>query len=165
MHNQNFCLKIMETLTSPQKQFPNNTLYNINKINMINKNDEDNLGNFNLNYKPELEKKNTTKDTKSTSNKNNEDNCEPELYTSNDILNIFNNEQNKYIFGENIKKLKFSEYIEDDLQLTKKKRIRSDFDYDNLFLQSNNNSKNNEKGKKRGREAKDNNNKRETHSR
>ena len=30
-------------------------------------------------------------------------------------------------------------------------------------MQSNNNSKNNEKGKKRGREAKDNNNKRETH--
>ena len=47
--------------------------------------------------------------------------------------------------------------------LIKKKRIRSDFNFDNLFLQSNNHSKNNEKGKKKGRETKDNNNKKETH--
>ena len=145
----------METLTSPQKQFPNNSLYNINKINVINKNDEDSLGNF----KSELEKKNTTKDTKSTSNKNNEDSCEPQLYTSNDILNIFNNEQNKDIFTENIKKLKFSEYIEDDLNLTKKKRIRP-LDYDVLIL--NNNLKNDEGKIKRGRKGKENNQK-ETH--
>ena len=145
----------METLTSPQKQFPNNTLYNINNINVINKNDEDSLGNF----KSELEKKNTTKDTKSTSNKNNEDSCEPQLYTSNDILNIFNNEQNKDIFTENIKKLKFSEYIEDDLNLTKKKRIRP-LDFDVLIL--NNNLKNDEGKIKRGRKGKENNQK-ETH--
>ena len=144
----------METLTSPQKQFPNNSLYNINKINVINSNDEDNLGNF----KSELEKKNTTKDTKSTSNKNNEDSCEPQLYTSNDILNIFNNEQNKDIFTENIKKLKFSEYIEDDLNLTKKKRIRP-LDFDVLL---NNNLKNDEGKIKRGRKGKENNQK-ETH--
>ena len=151
MHNLNFCLKIMKTLTSPQKQFPNNTLYNINNINVINKNDEDSLGNF----KSELEKKNTTKDTKSTSNKNNEDSCEPQLYTSNDILNIFNNEQNKDIFTENIKKLKFSEYIEDDLNLTKKKRIRP-LDFDVLL---NNNLKNDEGKIKRGRKGKENNQK------
>ena len=103
--------------------------------------------------KPELEKNNIEQVAKSN---------EPKLYTSNEILNIFNKESNKYIFGENLKKLKFSEYIEDDLQLTKKKRIRSDYNYDNLFLQSNNNSKNDVKKKKRGREAKENN-KREPH--
>ena len=149
----------MEALTSPQIQFPNNSLYNFNKINMINKNDEDSLYNLYLINKSELEKKNITKDTKSNSNKDNEDSCEPELYTSNDILNIFNKEQNKYIFSEIIKKLKFSEYIEDDLNLTKKKRLRP-FVFDALIL--NKDLKNDEKKKKRGRKTKENN-KSETH--
>jgi hypothetical protein len=109
--------------------------------------------------KSELEKKNITKDTKSNSNKDNEDSCEPKLYTSNDILNIFNKEQNKDIFSEIIKKLKFSEYIEDDLNLTKKKRIRP-LDFDVLIL--NNNLKNDEGKIKRGRKGKENNQK-ETH--
>ena len=61
----------MEALTSPQIQFPNNSLYNFNKINMINKNDEDSLYNLYLINKSELEKKNITKDTKSNSNKDN----------------------------------------------------------------------------------------------
>ena len=150
---------------------PNYGLYNFN-INMIRTYEEDNLGLLNnVNHvpynslidKPELEKNNIAQDIKSTSTKKNEESNEPELYTPNNILRIFNEESNKDIFRENLKNLKFSEYIEDDLQLTKKKRIRSDFDYDNLFLKSNNNSKNNEKGKKRGREVKDNNNRRETH--
>ena len=126
---------------------------------MINKNDKDSLYNLYLINKSELEKKNITKDTKSNSNKDNEDSCEPELYTSNDILNIFNKEQNKYIFSEIIKKLKFSEYIEDDLNLTKKKRLRP-FVFDALIL--NKDLKNDEKKKKRGRKSKENN-KTETH--
>ena len=116
---------------------------------------------YNLLNKTEQEKSNISQDSKSASTKKNEENNEPELYTSNNILNIFNKESYKDIFSENLKKVKFSEYIEDNLQPTKK-RIRSDFNYDNLFLQSNNNSKNDVKKKKRGREAKENN-KRETH--
>ena len=38
--------------------------------------------------------------------------------------------------------------------LLKKKRIRSDYNYDNIFLQSNNNSKNDVKKKKRGKKEK-----------
>jgi len=140
-------------------QFSNYNLDNFNisiyeKENTEHLNKVNNIPSYYLINKPELEKNNIEQVTKSN---------EPELYTSNEILNIFNKESNKYIFRENLKKLKFSSYIEDDLQLTKKKRLRSDFNYDNIFLQSNNNSKNDEKGKKRGREVKDNNNKRETH--
>ena len=149
-------------------QFPNYNLYNFNiityeKENTGYLNKVNNLPSYYLINKPELKKNNIEQDKKATSTKKNEKSNEPELYTSNDILSIFNKESNKDKFRENLKKLKFSEYIEDDLQLTKKKRIRSDFNYDNLFLQSNNNSKNNEKGKNRGRKTNDNNNKRETH--
>ena len=77
---------------------------------------------YNLLNKTEQEKSNISQDTKSASTKKNAENNEPELYTSNDILNIFNKESYKDIFSENLKKLKFSEYIEDDLQLTKKKK-------------------------------------------
>ena len=55
--------------------------------------------------------------------------------------------------------MKFSEYIEDDLNLTKKKRLRP-FVIDALIL--NKDLKNDEKKKKRGRKAKENN-KTETH--
>ena len=149
-------------------QFPNYNLYNFNiityeKDNTGYLNKVNNLPSYYLINKPELKKNNIEQDKKATSTKKNEKSNEPELYTSNDILSIFNKESNKDKFRENLKKLKFSEYIEDDLQLTKKKRIRSDFNYDNLFLQSNNNSKNNEKGKNRGRKTNDNYNKRETH--
>ena len=154
---------IIDSMNENSINFDNNSQfsnYNLDNFNIYEKDNTEHLNKVNnvpsyyLINKPELEKNNIEQVAKSN---------EPKLYTSNEILNIFNKESNKYIFRENLKKLEFSEYIEDDLQLTKKKRIRSDFDYDNLFLQSNNNSKNNEKGKKRGREAKDNNNKRETH--
>ena len=78
-------------------------------------NNGNNIPSYYLIDKTELEKKNITQETKTTSTKNNEESHEPELYTSNDILSIFNKESNKGIFRENLKNLKFSEYIEDDL--------------------------------------------------
>ena len=122
-----------ESFTSPQMQFSNYSLYNLNNIKMISMNEEDNLEHLNsvnhitsyyLANKPELKIENIIKDTKSTStnkNQNNEESHEPELYTSKDILSIFNKESNKNIFKEILEKLKFSEDIEYDLQLTKKK--------------------------------------------
>ena len=152
-------------------QFSNYSLYNLNNIKMISINEEDNLKHLNsvnhitsfyLAIKPELKMENIIKDTKSTStnkNQNNEESHEPELYTSKDILSIFNKESNKNIFKEILENLKFSEDIEYDLQLTKKKRLRTYFDYDKLI---NENSKNDEKKNKRGRKT-IGNNKRETH--
>ena len=116
-------------------QFSNYSLYNLNNIRMISINEEDNLKHLNsvnhnhitsyyLAIKPELEMKNIIKDTKSNStikNQNNEESLEPKLYTSKDILSIFNKESNKNIFKEILENLKFSEDIEYDLQLTKKK--------------------------------------------
>jgi hypothetical protein len=155
-----------ENFTLPQMQIPSYSLYNFNNISMMNTNDKANLEdcvNINniasyLNNKSELKKINIT----FISSKNNEESGEPELYTSNKILNIFNKEQNKDLFKENLKQLEFSEYIEYDLELTKKKRIRP-FDFDELI--SNKNIKNDEekiKEKiKRGR--KPTKQKRETH--
>ena len=159
-----------ESFTSPQMQFSNYSLHNLNNINMISINEEDNteylnsinhITSYYLIKKPELEMENIIKDTKSTStnkNQNNEESHEPELYTSKDILSIFNKESNQNLFKEILENLKFSEDIEYDLQLTKKKRLRSYFDYNKLI---NENSKNDEKNK-RGRKT-NGNNKRETH--
>ena len=154
-----------ESFLSPQMKSPNYNLYNSNNINSINTFEEENLRNFNnvndmesyyLINKSELEKKIIAKN--STLIKTNEESNEPELCTSNDILSFLNKEQNKDILGEIIKKLKFSEYIEDDLNLTKKKRLRP-FDFDALIL--NKNIKSDEGKKKRGRKAKEN--KRKSH--
>ena len=100
---------------SINSQFSN---YNLDNFIIYGKDNTEHLNKVNnvqsdyLINKPELEKNNIEHVAKSN---------EPKLYTSNEILNIFNKESIKYIFGENLKKLKFSEYIEDDLQLTKKK--------------------------------------------
>ena len=154
-----------ESFLSPQMKSPNYNLYNSNNINSINTFEEENLRNFNnvndmesyyLINKSELEKKIIAKN--STLIKTNEESNEPELCISNDILSFLNKKQNKDILGEIIKKLKFSEYIEDDLNLTKKKRLRP-FDFDALIL--NKNIKSDEGKKKRGRKAKEN--KRKSH--
>ena len=67
---------------------------------------------------PILEKNNIIKDTKSTLIKINqikEDYNEPELYTSEKILSIFNKESNKDNFSEYLKKINISKYFEDNL--------------------------------------------------
>ena len=69
---------------------------------------------------------------------------EPKLYTSNDILNIFNKEPNK--ISDEFKSLEFNPNIEDDLQLTGSIRKR-DFEFLNCILIN----KDNENKKKRGR--------------
>ena len=94
-------------------QFPNYNLYNFNiityeKDNTGHLNKVNNLPSYYLINKPELKKNNIEQDTKATSTKKNKESNEPELYTSNDILSIFNKESNKDIFRENLKKLKFS---------------------------------------------------------
>ena len=163
-----------KSFTSPQMQFSNYSLHNLNNINMISINEEDNteylnsinhITSYYLIKKPELEMENIIKDTKSTSinkNQNNEESHEPELYTSKDILSIFNKQSNKNIFKEILENLKFSEDIEYDLQLTTKKRLRFDFDYNKLILKLDESSKNDEKKNKKGRKT-NGNNKRETH--
>ena len=163
-----------ESLILPQIQLPTHILFHFNQLNnsfhdikSINTyeefnlwltNNTSNITFYDLINKDELEKINIT----FISTKTNEERGEPELYTSNDILGIFNKEQNKDLFKENLKQLEFSEYIEYDLELTKKKRIRP-FDFDELI--SNKNIKNDEekiKEKiKRGR--KPTKQKRETH--
>ena len=149
-----------ESLILPQIQLPTHILFHFNQLNnsfhdikSINTyeefnlwltNNTSNITSYNLTNKDELEKINIP-----TKTKTNEERGEPELYTSNDILGIFNKEQNKDLFKENLKQLEFSEYIEYDLELTKKKRIRP-FDFDELI--SNKNIKNDEekiKDKKR----------------
>ena len=152
-----------ESLVSSLIEFPNNILNDLNNINMNNIYEEDNYGNFNninniesyfLINKSELEKKNTAKDTKSSSTKESEESREPKLYTLDDILDILNKEQNKDIYSY-LSSLKFEYNIENNLKLTKKKRMRP-FDSENIVLMLNNNSKNEEKKKKRGRKSKDN---------
>ena len=83
---------------------------------------------------PILEKNNIIKDTKSTLIKINqikEDYNEPELYTSEKILSIFNKESNKDNFSEYLKKINISKYFEDNFKM---KEIRIDFDNDNLSV-------------------------------
>ena len=113
---------IIDSMNENTINFDNNSQfsnYNLDNFIIYEKDNTEHLNKVNnvqsdyLINKPELEKNNIEQVAKSN---------EPKLYTSNEILNIFNKESNKYIFGENLKKLKFSEYIEDDLQLTKKKK-------------------------------------------
>ena len=113
----------------PSSLIPKQEYYidNSNQFNSIN--EEDQLDNNNIPYyylidKAGLEKNNILKCAKSTQAKTSEDYCLPDLYTPNDILNIFNKESNKQIFSEFLKQLNFNKNIEDDLQLTKKKRNR-----------------------------------------
>ena len=130
----NYFLENNESFTLPQIQSPAHSLFHFNHLNnsfsdikSINTyeefnlwptNNTSNITSYNLTNKDELEKINIT----FISTKTNEERGEPELYTSNDILGIFNKEQNKDLFKENLKKIKFSEKIEDNLKLTKKKR-------------------------------------------
>ena len=60
-------------------------------------------------YIPEIEKKTKSTNVKVIQKKDEGD--EPELYTSNDILEIFNKESNKNKISEIFKKLKFRNYI------------------------------------------------------
>ena len=127
-------------------------LFYSNEINGINDYDK-----FNNDIPPyysiidhaELEKKSIPKPAKSTQPKTNQkkdENDEPKLYTSNDIINIFTKESNKNKINEDFKSLKFSENIEDELKLTRtKKKIE-------FFLIKNKDNKN--KKKKRGRKKK-----------
>ena len=168
----NYFLENNESFTLPQIQSPAHSLFHFNHLNnsfsdikSINTyeefnlwptNNTSNITSYNLTNKDELEKINIP-----TKTQTNEERGEPELYTSNDILGIFNKEQNKDLFKENLKQLEFSEYIEYDLELTKKKRIRP-FDFDELI--SNKNIKNDEeKKKKKKRGRKPTKQKRETH--
>ena len=113
INEHNIFLGNNERFTLPQMQIPSYSLYNFNNISMMNIFDEvnledcvniNNIASYNLTNKSELKKINFT----FISSKNNEEISEPELYTSNNILNIFNKEQNKDLFKENFKKLKFT---------------------------------------------------------
>ena len=149
-----------EIFTLSQLHFPNQSLdhsnNNYHDIKMIDSNEElslwdnnngNNVDSYNSTNKSELEKRNH----KFISFKSEE----PELFTSNAILSII--EKHKDLFRE-FKKLEFSEYIEYDLNLTKKKRIRP-LDFDALI--SNNNLKKDEGKTKRGRKTEEQ--KREIH--
>ena len=156
-----------ENFSSPN--FPPQTLeiYNANQINnlyedvnLINNNV---IPSYYLIKQEEMEKNSIPKCTKATTTKTNqnkqekdepkvEPKDEPKLYTSNDILNIFNDQSNKDKISDSFKTLKFKENIEDDLRLTKNKGKMDYYDYINSKLS---NKKNNEiKKKKRGREKK-----------
>ena len=92
------------------------------------------------------------KNTKSNGAKTNQQKDEPELYTSTDILTIFNKESNKNKISEIFKRLNFRKYIEEDLQLTKIKTRREYDESDNFFLFNKNiNLEDNKTKKKRGR--------------
>ena len=138
---------------------PNYELDNFNQTNSIY---QDNIlnhiyhipSNYSINQ-TEIEKKSISKCPKSTStkiNNKNQENDEPELLTPSDILNIFNKESNKDKFSEDIKKLKFRKDIADNLQLTRRKRKREDFEDDYDILNQNNELGDNKKKKKKGRE-------------
>ena len=116
-----------EIFTLSQLNFPNQSLHHSNypfhDIKMIDTNEElslldnnngNNVDSYNSTNKSELEKRNH----KFISFKSEE----PELFTSNAILSII--EKHKDLFRE-FKKLEFSEYIEYDLNLTKKKKNKA----------------------------------------
>ena len=160
----NYFLENNESFTLPQIQSPAHSLFHFNHLNnsfsdikSINTyeefnlwptNNTSNITSYNLTNKDELEKINIP-----TKTKTNEERGEPELYTSNNISDIFNKEQNKDLFKENLKQLEFSKYIEDDLNLTKQKRIISNKKIKN----------DEEKIKKKKRGRKPTKQKRETH--
>ena len=152
----NIFSKNYERFLSPTIKSPNYDFDNYNQINSIYEaNQLNNIYHISSHYlinQAEIEKKNILKDTKSTiSNtyKEKEENDEPVLFTPYDILNIFNKESNKDKFSNNIKKLKFKKDIEDNLQLTGRKRKREDFENEN---NKSNELEDNKKKKKRGRE-------------
>ena len=107
-------------------------LDNSNNIDSVNDNDKYNQNNYLDNEK--IQRNNIPKDTKSTAtktNQKNEENDEPKLYTSNDILNIFNKKSNE--INENLKSLNFNENIDEELQLTRNKRKLYYFEYIDTF--------------------------------
>ena len=118
-----------ESFSSPLIKFPNYGLDNFNQTNSIYEDNKlNNINHIPSNYsiiQAEIKKKSISKRTKLTSTKTNnkkEENDEPLLFTPYDIINIFNKESNKDTNSDNFKSLKFSENIEDDLQLTRNKR-------------------------------------------
>ena len=136
------------------------SIYEDNKLNNIY-----HIPSYYIINQAKFEKKSISKGTKSTStktNNKNEENDEPKLFTSYDILNIFNKESNKDKFSENMKNLKFRKDIEENLQLTGRKRKREDFEDDYDILNQNNELEDDKKMKKRGRQ-KNNLNRFETH--
>ena len=132
-------------------------LDNSNEINGISDivkfNNENQIISYFLIDHEKKEKKNIPNVTKSTSTKTNqkkEENDEPKLCNSNDILNIFNKEPNK--ISDQFKTLDFNPNIEEDLRLTGSIRKR-DFDFPNCLLIK----KDNENKKKRGRKCNNSN--------
>ena len=98
---------------------------------------------------------NFTKSTVAKTNQKKEENDEPKLCDSNDILNIFNKQSNKDKISDDFKLLKFSKNIGDDLQLTRTKRKIDYVEYiDSLSI---NNKDNKNKKKKRGRKKENEN--------
>ena len=98
---------------------------------------------------------NFTKSTAAKTNQKKEENDEPKLCDSNDILNIFNKQSNKDKISDDFKLLKFSKNIGDDLQLTRTKRKIDYVEYiDSLSI---NNKDNKNKKKKRGRKKENEN--------
>ena len=150
-----------EIFPSPLNKSPNYDIDNFNQIDSIYEDYKLNSinyipSNYSINQSA-IEKKSISKLIKSTSTKandKNEDNDEPALFTSIDIINIFNKETNKGKFRETIQDLKFKTDIEYKLRLTGRKKKRDDFDYDNDILSQNNELEDDKKKKKRGREKK-----------
>ena len=111
----------------------NNMIYEYEKFDKI-----DNILPFYLINKEEIEKHNNLKEIKSTAFKTgeipeNKNYHEPEIYTPNDILNIFNKESNKDKF-KFFTKLNIRKDIEDNLQLPNQKRNREKSDSDELCI-------------------------------
>ena len=114
-----------ENFESPQIPSLNYDFTNFNQISLNEDGDEDE--NDKLNYcsqipssyliQSKIEKTKTT--IRKTQKK--EQYNEPELYTLNDIIKIFNEKTNQNEINEIFKTLSFRKYIEEDLQLTKRK--------------------------------------------
>ena len=143
----------------PSSQIQNQEYYldasdQFNSINEEEQLDNNNIPSYYLINKGGIEKNNILKSAKSTQAKTNEDYCLPNLYTPNDVLDIFNKDSNKQIFSEFLKQLNFNKNIEDDLQLTKKKRNRTNDKNDNIsILIQDNFAEGITKTKKRGRQT------------
>ena len=88
-------------------------------------NDNYSIQNYYLINQEKTEKNRILQGINSTATKTNqkkEENDEPKLCTSKDILIIFNKESNKDKISDNFKSLKFKENIEDDLQHNRRER-------------------------------------------
>ena len=156
----NNCLDDNENSESPQIPSLNYYFSNFNQISLYEDGDEDENDNSQIpsSYliQSKIEKTNISKGMKSTTirtTQKKEQYNEPELYTLNDIIKIFNEKTNQNEINEIFKTLSFSKYIEEDLQLTKKKTRRDIFEYDNFLLNKNVNLIDNKTEKKRGRQT------------